>query len=165
MNLYEQTKKYGNGKDDATMWATIKIVSDALEEHMEEKERKALIRKIYEYSHKGHYNEEYALEDVEKMYFVDEKGEKHYAPYWTASQIKDVYEAVKTKIPSEYNCWDFFVTMQMIKSDNCPLLRKWFPEASIEEMDRKLIELSINWLNDEDNPYGTEKIWSYLNPR
>lgn len=32
-----------------------------------------------------------------------------------------------------------------------------------EEIDNKIISMAINWLNDEDNPYGTEKIWGYMN--
>lgn len=31
------------------------------------------------------------------------------------------------------------------------------------EIDTKIISMAINWLNDDDNPYGTEKIWGYMN--
>jgi hypothetical protein len=34
----------------------------------------------------------------------------------------------------------------MIKSDYCPLLRRWYPEATNEEILNKLIDLTINWL-------------------
>lgn len=27
----------------------------------------------------------------------------------------------------------------------------------------KLVEEAVNYLDDADNPYGTEKIWRYLN--
>lgn len=50
----------------------------------------------------------------------------------------------------------------MIKSDNYPLLKQWFPEADMKELQEKIIDLTINWLNDEDNPYGDTKIWSYF---
>ena len=35
--------------------------------------------------------------------------------------------------------------------------------ASDEEIEKRIIEATINWLNDPDNPYGSEKIWCYLN--
>ena len=59
-----------------------------------------------------------------------------------------------------YNRWDFDVTMNMIKSDYYPLLRKWFPED--KNLDDKIVELTINWLNDDDNPFGDAKIWCYF---
>lgn len=50
-----------------------------------------------------------------------------------------------TLIP-KYNEYDFEVALNMIKSDYCPLLRRWYPEATNEEILNKLIDLTINWL-------------------
>lgn len=36
----------------------------------------------------------------------------------------------------------------------------WRDEAEIEQ---RIVEATINWLDDPDNPYGQEKIWHYLN--
>ena len=74
-----------------------------------------------------------------------------------------VYDSVKRSIPVEYNFWDFYVTLNMLKSDECQLLHKWFPEATDDEFEIKVVESAINYLNDSDNPYGTEKVWGYLN--
>ena len=46
----------------------------------------------------------------------------------------------------------------MIKSDYYPLLREWFPD--VKNLNDKIIELTINWLNDED--YPDHKIWNYF---
>jgi len=48
----------------------------------------------------------------------------------------------------------------MIKSDYYPLLKRWFPEE--KDLDEKIIELTVNWLNDDDNPFGDSKIWCYF---
>jgi len=48
----------------------------------------------------------------------------------------------------------------MIKSDMINLLKEWFPDATEEELDSKIIDLAVNWLNDED--YGESKIWCYF---
>ena len=87
-----------------------------------------------------------------------------FANLMTKEQVADVYESVRSEIP-EYNMWDFFVTLQMVKSDNCPMLKKWFPNATPEEMTQKFVAMAVNWLKDEDNPFGTEKIWKYLNSK
>ena len=162
MNLYDFTKKYSTGKGEGVMWKTVAIISDAVEKSMPESERHALMRKMYSAMSGCHYNEEFAKEDVAKMFYVDEDGNEHYAPYWTESQVKDVYDSIRDEIP-DYNMWDFFTTVNMIKSDNCPLYREWFPDASQSDMDEKFVQSSIAWLNDADYKYPDTKIWHYLN--
>ena len=104
------------------------------------------------------------MEMVSKMYYIDEDGTKRYGPYWTIPQIAEIYESVKDKIPADYNEWDFFVTMQMKRSDTKELLDKWFPGIDAAEVAEKTTDLAVCFLNDPDNPYGTKKIWGYLNP-
>jgi len=163
MTLYEQTKKYGSGKGEAAMWETVRTVSDAFEKFLSDEEKTAVMRKIYNAINGGHYNEEYALEDVKKMYYVDKEGNKRYAPYWSVEEVKNVYSAIKASLPPEYNFWDFYVTLQMIKSDYCPLITKWFAGEEMPDREEKIVELAVCWLKDEDNPFGKEKIWRYLN--
>ena len=163
MNLYDFTKKYGEGKGEAMMWKTVKVISDAIETGMSDEAKEGLMRSLYGEMTAGHYDEHFAKEDVKKLYYVSEDGKAHYAPYWTDEQVKAVYESVKAAIPKEYGFWDFYVTLQMVKSDNCPMYRKWFPNATPEEMDVKFVETAVNWLNDPDNPYGEKKIWGYMN--
>jgi hypothetical protein len=91
------------------------------------------------------------------MYY-EENGVRHYAPYW--EDLSTIYSANKRKLEFPYNRWDWEVTMNMIKSDYCPLLKRWFPDE--KDMIDKIIDLTINWLNDEDNPFGESKIWCYF---
>ena len=162
-SLLQFIKKYGEGKGEAMMWKSVEIISDALDKHMYEATRTALTRRLYGEMAGGHYDESFAKEDVKKMYYTDTDGQKKYAPYWTDEQGREVYNSVKAEVPKAYNFWDFYVALQMIKSDNCPLMRKWFPDATPEDMDKKFVELTLNWLKDEDNPFGSEKVWGYLN--
>ena len=164
MNLYYLTKKYGEGKGESMMWKAIAIASDALDRSMDTGAKDRVLREIYGEMSGCHYNEEFAKEDVAKMYYEDASGNKRKAPYWTDEQVGEVYSAIRDRIPSEYNIWDFYVTLNMIKSDYCVVLKDWFPEAGPDDMEGKLVELAINWLNDDDNPYGNAKIWRYLNP-
>lgn len=162
-SLLQFIKKYGEGKGEAMMWKSVEIISDALDKHMDEATRTALTRRLYGEMAGGHYDEAFAKEDVKKMYYIDSDGQKKYAPYWTDEQVREVYNSVKAEVPKAYNFWDFYVALQMIKSDNCPLMRKWFPDATPEDMDKKFVDLTLNWLKDEDNPFGSEKVWGYLN--
>ena len=163
MNLFELTKTYGAGKGESMMWDTVAIISDAVEASMPDAEKDALERKIYGKMSDGHYNEHYALKDVEKMTYREPKtGMVRRAPYWTSDTIRSIYESLKGDLRG-YNCWDFYVTLNMIAAKNTALLEKWFPQMDQKERDGKLVELAVNWLNDDANPYGNSKIWGYLN--
>ncbi len=163
MTLYEMTKKYGEGKGESAMWKTVSAVSDAVEQSMPEAGRDALKKKVYAMLSGGHYNREFAEETVRGIKFTDKAGREHQAPYWPEETVMSIYEQVKTKIP-DYNCWDFYVALNMAASDNWCLLNEWFPGITDEDRDQKFVELTVNWLDDPDNPYGTEKIWRYFNP-
>lgn len=63
----------------------------------------------------------------------------------------------------DYNFYDFEVALNMIKSDYCPLLKRWFPDEDKDSHLKRLVSLTVNWLNDTDNPYGSEKVWGYFN--
>ena len=95
------------------------------------------------------------VETVEKYTMTGEKFLEH------ATKIKEVFETIKNKIPSTYNCWDFYVTLNMIKSDNYCMLKDWFPNE--EDLDNKFIDMAINFLNDIDYENNKCKIWTYFN--
>ena len=162
MTLYELTKKYGDGKGEETMWSTVAIISEAVESKMTAHEKNALYRKVYGAMDGGHYNEDFAREDVSQMYYTDKSGSKHYGPYWTDDALRSIYNKHKSEIP-EYNFWDWMVTMSMIKSDYCALLNEWFPGEDDDARNEKIVRLAINWLQDDDNPFGKTKAWCYFN--
>lgn len=146
-------KKYANNE------STIDLLCEEIKHHVPEEEYESLAKKIYEESQGPHFDEEFAMWQIKKMYY-EKDGVKHYAPYW--DDINSIYTTAKKKLTYPYNKWDFMVALNMIKSDNCILLHEWFPEATEKELQEKLVEMTINWLNDEDNPYGDSKVWGYF---
>ena len=96
------------------------------------------------------------------MVFEDDNDVEHRAPYFTMGKAQEIYETVKDEI-KPYNQWDFAVVLNMIYSDNYNLLMKWFPEDSEEQLMDKMVDLAVNWLRDDDNPYGHCKAWGYFN--
>ena len=137
------------------------VIDNHVDDHVEK-----MKRKVHCIISDGHYNEEFALEDVKKMYYVDNNDDKHFGSYWPLEKIKKIYDSYKgdnLKIFDVYNLYDFYVTINMIKSDNYRLYKNRFKNYGDSELDKLFIEDAINWLDDEDNPYGNSKIWKYLN--
>lgn len=171
-SLKELIKTHSVGKDPKAMEGITDIIGDFLKNNVSEDAYCTLYKDIYSELVGGHYNKEFADEQIAKMYYTGTAGEKHFAPYWTENEAKDIYEKVRAKIPTEYNFYDFEVVLNMAKSDYCPLLQKWHKEILPSETDEsasekwcnaKFIDLAVNWLNDPDNPFGKEKAWEYFN--
>ena len=141
MDIYNILKEGLRGEGSDKMWCTTRILSDAIEQYVPDKQKEAIKTKVYYSTFGGHFNRDFADTAISRMYYTDLSGVKHQAPYWTESDVKAVYESVKSKIPA-YNQYDFEVTLNMVD---------------------KLVEEAVNYLDDPDNPYGTEKIWKYLN--
>lgn len=160
----ELIKKYGTNKGENIMWASVDILSETLEKHLTDEEFCTLKKKMHYLMVGGRFDKEFADIQMKKFYYIDANGSKHWAPYWTEDDVKAVYNEVKDSIRN-YNFYDFEVALNMIKSDYCPLLKRWFPNESDEDHLRRLIALTINWLDDEDNPFGDEKVWLYFNSR
>ena len=158
--LYETIKKYGEGNGEKMMWQSVALISEAVEKSMPAEAKDKLVSDVYALMTGGHYDEDYAMRSVAKMYYVDRAGEKHYAPYWTKEQIRPYYEDAKDAIP-EYNFWDYFVAFNMIASDTWVLYHEWWPTALAEEFAQKVAESTFAWLHDPDWD-GTTKIWDYL---
>ena len=160
--LYEMTKAYGTGKGESTMWDAVRVISDAVLELIPEKELDHLKREMYEMMAGRHYDEYFAKEAVGKMYYVDSAGQHHTAPYWTEESIRGIYDQVKADI-RPYNFWDFYVTLNMVASDNHALIERWFPGEEGSDKDRRFVAMAVNWLNDPDAQHKDCKIWCYLN--
>lgn len=160
--IYELTKMYGQGKGESTMWDSVRMISAAVEESMPEEAKDHLKKEMYEMMAGKHYDEYFAKEAVNKMFYVDRDGMQHMAPYWTDSAIQSVYDQIKSEIRA-YNFWDFYVTLNMIASDNYSLMERWFPGEDASERDKRFIEMAVNWLKDPDTKFPDCKIWNYFN--
>ena len=162
MSIYDILKEGLKGEGSDKMWCITKILSDSIEEFVPEKQKESLLTKVYYSTNGGHFDKEFADKAMKKFYYIEDNGIKHYAPYWNEEEVRSIYNSLRSKIP-QYNFYDFEVALNMIKSDNRNKLKKWYPEASEEELLQKYIDETLNYLDDEDNPYGNEKIWKYLN--
>lgn len=160
--IKENKNKLTQDKFEKIACMLAEVIDNHVDDHIDK-----MKRKVWCIISDGHYNEEFALEDVKKMYYTDKENNKHYAPYWDFDKIKEIYTSLKgeyIKVLDNYNVYDFYVTLNMIKSDNYTLYKNnRFKGYSDTELDKLFIEDALNWLDDEDNPYGTSKIWKYIN--
>ena len=77
MEIKDLIKKYGEGKGEATMWKSVAIISELLEEKLTEEERDALERRMYALMQGEHYNEYFAKKQAAAMFYTDPKGTRH----------------------------------------------------------------------------------------
>lgn len=57
--------------------------------------------------------------------------------------------------------WDVYVALNAQYHDNINLYEKWFPNATNNEIEDKIVEATIsNWFEDEDA--SSDKVWEYF---
>ena len=167
MTIYDMVRANmpnAKNKGEGVMWTSLKRLSDVLVPMMDAhpEEYWALLKGMYYDICGGHYNEMFADWQIAQMYYKDDKGVEHKAPYWTHEKARDIYNTIKSKIPSQYNEWDWDVTLSMIYSDDICMFRKWWEGASDDVLMQKVIEASVNYLADVDDKTN-EKIWNRFN--
>lgn len=164
MSIYRKIIEHEDILTKENLLDIIHLLSDKISDTLDKEEKHYIKRKIWCIISNGHYNEEYAEKDVAKMYIPSNNGNQ-YGPFYKLDDTNKIYDSLKKTngILTNYNKYDFYVVMNMIKSDNYNLYKKRFPGYNDDMLDELFIEDAINWLDDLDNPYGLSKIWKYLN--
>ena len=150
MNLVELITKYQTDATPEQMVKVTKIIGKFVAMHATEDDLLKLYKEIYGVVGNGHFNDFFAEAQIKDMVFEDAKDVEHRAPYFTMAKTQEIYETVKDEI-RPYNQWD-----------NYNLMKKWFADDSEEQLMDKMVDLSVNWLRDDDNPYGHCKAWGYF---
>lgn len=164
MSIYKHIIEHEDILSKENLLDIIHILSNKISDSLDKEEKHYLKRKVWCIISNGHYNEKYAEEDVAKMYIPTKNGNL-YAPFYKLEKTTQIYENLKqtNDILSNYNKYDFYVVMNMIKSDNYNLYKKRFSGYNDNMLDELFVEDALNWLDDSDNPYGLSKVWKYLN--
>ena len=153
MTIYDLVEKYGKGQGEGKMWASVAVMSDALEP-MKETDKEGywcIMRKMYGVMSDGHYNEEFAMYDVSAIEYTNKSGEKKHGGYWSVDQVE---EATRNfRFPSGVNKWDKYVAFNLMYSDLCKKMD-----------DGQILEAAFAfYFNDEDWPGGSStKVWDYI---
>lgn len=153
MTIYDLVEKYGKGQGEGKMWASVAVMSDALEP-MKETDKEGywcIMRKMYGVMSDGHYNEEFAMYDVSAIEYTGKNGDKKKGGYWSAEQVE---EATRNfRFPSGVNKWDKYVAFNLMYSDLCKKMD-----------DAQILEAAFQfYFADEDWPGGSStKVWDYV---
>lgn len=137
-----------------------KVIGKYIAAHGTDEDRQRLCKDIYGVASEGHFDRHYAEEAINKMYYEDEDGTKHRAPFYTEAEVREVFELNKDDI-SDYTVYDLAVTMNMLRSDNNRFLEKYAKNTG--EMKEMVVCMSIEYLQDPDAPHPASKIWDYIN--
>ena len=108
-----------------------------------------------------HFTEPYALYQVSQMYHTNNKGIKIDAPLFSIEATKKIYDRRIRPLNKDATMWDVYVALNAQYHDNINLYEKWFPNATNNEIEDKIIEATIsNWFEDEDA--SSDKVWEYF---
>lgn len=144
-------KNWKSGNEDI-MNKSVELVSELLEEVKEMNLNKYwhFIRMQQGLMSGGHYNEDFARYDVEKMYHIDKRGVRHEGEHWSVEQARKVMQ--EHNITQHYNAWDVYVGLNAFWHD--------IGECLSEE---DVIKTAIAfWFKDSDFPQSVGKVWWYM---
>lgn len=159
--IKENAAKYRG--DEKTMWASIGNVSvlleKAIEKHPDLKEEYwEFMREQHETMCGHHFNEAYAMWQVEQMHHKGDDGTEYKGAHWSVEDTNGFLMKYRPKIPATYNEWDFYVALNAGYHDFCRVVKKHLAEKA----DEFIIELAVAfWFLDEDWD-GATKAWDYF---
>lgn len=160
MDLTKLIENYQEGATAEQMLQVTKAIAKFVTGHADKEETDKMCRDIYGILSNGHFDECFADGAIRRMYYEDEDGNRHHAPYFTEDEVREVFSLNKDDI-SDYTVYDLAVTMNMLRSDNSRFLEKYAKNtAEIKEM---VTCMAIEYLQDPDAPYPKSKIWHYIN--
>lgn len=160
MDFVELIQRYQDETTPEQMLEVTKTIGKFVAKHATKDELYHLYRDIYGVISEGHFDHYIAEDAIKKMYYEDEDGTKHFAPFFTEQVIKEVFDLNKDDI-SDYTIHDLAVTMNMLRSDNNRFLEKYAKDSS--EIKEMISFMAVEYLQDPDAPHPTSKIWSYIN--
>lgn len=140
--MIEEAKKKGLASEKV-MWESIddldEMLCDIKKEHPDKFWK--FIRKQHGIMYNNHYDEKFAMWDVERM--------KPLGMYWTVTQVEEATRGIP--LPSGTTIWDKFVALNSMAND----LHGVIP-------DDQIIKAALAfWINDKDWK-GEGKIWSVM---
>lgn len=95
------------------------------------------------------------------MLDVNNKGIKIDAPLFSIEATKKIYDRRIRPLNKDVTMWDVYVALNAQYHDNINLYEKWFPNATNNEIEDKIVEATIsNWFEDEDA--SSDKVWEYF---
>ena len=149
-HMVDQAKKAGV-TNEKTMWESIDSFSELLEE-LEESHPELyweFMRNQHGIMYHGHYDEAFAMWDVNNIHYTNKAGEKKNGAHWTIDQVESATAGMR--FPQGVNKYDKYVAMNLAYSDYC----KHFDDADILKIGYAFFFADEDW-------EGDDKVWRYV---
>ena len=128
----------------------LEILLNEIERSLSSTEAMRIAKRAHYKQNGGHFTEFFARR------LVSANGE-----HWRSEQAQNVYARVNNKLPEHYNAWDWYAALNMIYAEWAVFLQNEFAITQ-DEADEKIINITIEWLNDVTE---TEKAWRVLSDK
>ena len=156
MNYKELTQKAreaGVTKEE-TMWASIAMVNDLLEEMQGVAPDVVcrFIRKQHQLFFGCHYTEEYAEHDLAGIYYIDAKGHRHEGAYWSPEQVAEATRSMT--FPAGTTIWDKWVAFNAFRADT---------KGKLD--DETTLRTAYDYYFADDDFVGVGKVWREMSAR
>lgn len=151
--------------DEGVMWNSIEMWDkhlEAMREHHPDKYWE-IMRTTHELMYGKHFDKMYAEWEVAQMHHTDDSGKVHKGEHWSLDQTNGVFSKYRSKIPSEYNEYDFYVALNAHYHDTVCVASRHF--GSEDAVSAYIIDEAVAvWLMDEDWPHP-DKVWVYFSAK
>lgn len=107
-----------------------------------------------------HFDELSARAAIAKMFYFVGESEKAFAPFFDYDEARELYDSVADRLPG-YNFWDFAVALNLIYSNHIDVIKGWTRDKA--KLGKRITELVVTFLIDEDSNHPFDKIWWYVN--
>ena len=160
MDFVDFVDKYQQDMTPEQMLSIAKAMGKYLSYKLSDVEVHHLCAMVYGVLSEEHFDKHFADDAIKKMWYEDEDGSKHMAPFFTDEEIKKAFDQHKDDI-SDYNIFDLAVTMNLLRSDHHKLLKQYSRDE--EELKEMVVMMAIEYLQDPDCLHPTSKIWHNIN--
>ena len=160
MDFVDFVEKYQQEMTPEQMLSIAKAIGKYLSYKLSDVEVHHLCAMVYGVLSDEHFDKHFADDAISKMWYEDENGTKHMAPYFTDEEIKKAFKEHQDDI-SDYTIHDLAVTMNLLRSDHHVLLERYSKDA--DELLEMVVVMAVEYLQDPDCLHPTSKIWHNIN--
>lgn len=164
MGNYHKMLKHYKEKglfSEAKMWESVENLDEILDSWKEDNPEMfwAFMRKQHEIFCGHHFNEKFALWQVEQMYHKTADGKVCKGQHWTPEDAEEVYTKYKSKLPASTTVWDVYVAVNANYHDRYDLFKDWNPD----DCEKMVIEDAIKFYFLDCDWKSEGKVWDYMN--
>ena len=160
MDFVDFVENYQQEMTPEQMLSIAKAIGKYLSYKLSDVEVHHLCAMVYGVLSDEHFDKHFADDAISKMWYEDENGTKHMAPYFTDEEIKKAFKEHQDDI-SDYTIHDLAVTMNLLRSDHHVLLERYSKDA--DELLEMVVVMAVEYLQDPDCLHPTSKIWHNIN--